>query len=59
VLRDGAWAEKGNRLWRVLRCKVRMKDLLVGRELLVELRQSHQGKMIVRRAMEPGDVVVE
>jgi len=25
----------------------------------VELRQSDQGKMIVRRAMEPGDVVVE
>ena len=36
-----------------------VKDLLVGRELLVELRQSDQGKMIVRRAMEPGDVVVE
>ena len=36
-----------------------VKDLLVGRELLVELRQSGQGKMIVRRAMEPGDVIVE
>ena len=36
-----------------------VKDLLVGRELLVELRQSDQGKVIVRRAMEPGDVVVE
>jgi hypothetical protein len=37
----------------------RVKDLLVGSELLVELRQSDQGKMIVRPATELGDVVVE
>ncbi len=37
----------------------RVKDLLVGREVLVELRQSDQGQMIGRRAMELGVGVVE